>query len=159
MRSIDIRRRGRTDGTELVTYRVRWTAPDGKREARSFDDLDAAVAFRLWAWGLGGKKLGEELGEELFKKNADEGGEEVARRTVTALTREQDTALRAVRRDQNKLEHIFGQGGEHDEAILRVSEVSRRAFSRYDRIGPHPIRITGRMMNGVPRISNVMTPG
>jgi hypothetical protein len=53
MRSIDIRRRGRTDGTELVTDRVRWTAPDGKREARPFDDLDAAVAFRLWAWGAG----------------------------------------------------------------------------------------------------------
>jgi integrase len=46
MRSIDIRRRKRRDGTELVTYRVRWTGPDGKREARSFDDLDAAVAFR-----------------------------------------------------------------------------------------------------------------
>ena len=39
MRSIDIRRRPRRDGTELVTYRVRWTAPDGKREARSFDEL------------------------------------------------------------------------------------------------------------------------
>ena len=46
MRSIDIRRRRRRDGTELVTYRVRWTGPDGTREAWTFDELEAAVAFR-----------------------------------------------------------------------------------------------------------------
>ncbi|HEX8082679.1 MAG TPA: tyrosine-type recombinase/integrase [Solirubrobacteraceae bacterium] len=46
MRSIETRRRTRRDGTALVTYRVRWTGPDGSRERRTFDDLDAAVAFR-----------------------------------------------------------------------------------------------------------------
>jgi len=34
MRSIDIRRRPRRDGTELVTYRVRLTDPDGARRSR-----------------------------------------------------------------------------------------------------------------------------
>lgn len=46
MRSIETRRRARRDGTVLVTYRVRWTGPDGRRERRAFDDVDAAVAFR-----------------------------------------------------------------------------------------------------------------
>ena len=46
LRSIETRHRGRRDGTVLVTYRVRWTGPDGRRERRTFDDVDAAVAFR-----------------------------------------------------------------------------------------------------------------
>jgi integrase len=46
MRSIETRRRTRRDGSVLVTYRVRWTGPDGARERRSFDDLAAAIAFR-----------------------------------------------------------------------------------------------------------------
>lgn len=46
MRSIETRRRERRDGTVLATYRVRWTAPDGGRARRTFDDLDAALAFR-----------------------------------------------------------------------------------------------------------------
>jgi hypothetical protein len=133
------------------------------------------MTFGSGPGGLGGKKLGKELGEELFKKNADEGGEEVAKRTVTALTREQDAGLRAVMRDRNSLDHIFGQGGKHGlgkltqelggqeavvrEAILRVPRSQPEGvFTQYDRIGPHPIKITGNMINGVPRISNVMTP-
>lgn len=46
LRSIETRRRRRRDGTELVTYRVRWTGPDGSRQHRTFDDLAAAVALR-----------------------------------------------------------------------------------------------------------------
>jgi integrase len=46
MRSIETRRRKRRDGTVLVTYRVRWTNPAGERAHRTFDDLDAAIAFR-----------------------------------------------------------------------------------------------------------------
>lgn len=46
MRSIEVRRSRRRDGTELITYRVRWTGPDGRRLRRSFDALAAAVAFR-----------------------------------------------------------------------------------------------------------------
>jgi integrase len=46
LRSIETRRRARRDGTMLVTYRVRWTGPGGSRERKTFDDLDAAVAFR-----------------------------------------------------------------------------------------------------------------
>lgn len=46
MRSIEVRRHRRRDGTELVTYRVRWTGPDGGRLRRAFDTLEAAVAFR-----------------------------------------------------------------------------------------------------------------
>lgn len=46
MRSIETRRRRRSDGTVLVTYRVRWTGPDGARERQTFDDLEAAIAFR-----------------------------------------------------------------------------------------------------------------
>lgn len=46
MRSIETRRRTRRDGTVLVTYRVRWTAPDGSRERKTFDDAGAAIAFR-----------------------------------------------------------------------------------------------------------------
>ncbi len=46
MRSIETRRRQRRDGTVLVTYRVRWTGPDGTRERKAFDDLDAAIGFR-----------------------------------------------------------------------------------------------------------------
>ena len=46
LRSIETRRRKRRDGTELVTYRVRWTGPDGRRENETFDDLDAAIALR-----------------------------------------------------------------------------------------------------------------
>ena len=98
-----------------------------------------------------------------------------ASRTVTALTREQDAALGAVMRDSNKLEHIFGQGGKHNlgqltqelggqqavvrEAILRVPRSQPEGvFKLSSRIGPHPVRITGRMMDGVPRISNVWVP-
>lgn len=46
MRSIETRQRQRRDGTLLVTYRVRWTGPDGTRERKTFDDLDAAIGFR-----------------------------------------------------------------------------------------------------------------
>jgi integrase len=46
MRSIETRRRARRDGTVLITYRVRWTSPDGARERRNFDELDAAISFR-----------------------------------------------------------------------------------------------------------------
>lgn len=46
MRSIETRRHRRRDGTVLVTYRVRWTGPDGRRQNRSFDALESAVEFR-----------------------------------------------------------------------------------------------------------------
>ena len=46
MRSIETRRRTRKDGTELITYRVRWTGPAGQREHKTFDDLEAALALR-----------------------------------------------------------------------------------------------------------------
>ena len=46
MRGIETRRRERRDGTVLVTYRVRWTGPDGSRERRAFDDIGAAIDFR-----------------------------------------------------------------------------------------------------------------
>ena len=46
MRSIETRRRKRSDGTQLVTYRVRWTGLDGGREHRTFDALDTAITFR-----------------------------------------------------------------------------------------------------------------
>jgi integrase len=46
MRSIETRRRTQRDGTALVTYRVRWTGPDGSRERRAFDDLDTAAEVR-----------------------------------------------------------------------------------------------------------------
>ena len=46
LRGIETRKRTRRDGTELVTYRVRWTGPDGSREQATFDDVAAAVSFR-----------------------------------------------------------------------------------------------------------------
>jgi integrase len=46
MRSIEVRKHPRRDGTVLVTYRVRWTGPDGGRLHRSFDGLEAALTFR-----------------------------------------------------------------------------------------------------------------
>lgn len=46
LRGIETRRRIRTDGTALITYRVRWTGLDGSRRHRTFDDRDTAVAFR-----------------------------------------------------------------------------------------------------------------
>jgi RHS repeat-associated protein len=108
------------------------------------------------------------------REAAEEGGD-AARRTITALTREQDTALNAVMRDSNRLEHIFGQGGKHNlgrltqelggqqavvrEAILRVPRTQAEGvFKLSDQIGPHPVTITGRIMNGVPRISNIWVP-
>jgi RHS repeat-associated protein len=95
-----------------------------------------------------------------------------ALRTVTALTREQDAALSAVMRDPNRLEHIFGQAGKHNlasltdelgghqavvrEAILRVPRSQPEGvFKITSQIGPYPITVTGRMMNGVPRLSNI----
>ncbi len=46
LRGIETRRRRRSDATELLTYRVRWTGPDAERRQRTFDDLVAAVCFR-----------------------------------------------------------------------------------------------------------------
>jgi integrase len=46
MRGVEVRKHRRKDGTALVTYRVRWTAADGRREQRAFDGLDAALTFR-----------------------------------------------------------------------------------------------------------------
>lgn len=108
-------------------------------------------------------------------RRATKAGEGVAQRTVTALTREQDSAVNAVMRDSNRLEHIFGQGGKHNlgqltqelggqQAVVRASilRVPRTqpegVFKLSSRIGPHPVTMTGRMMNGVPRISNVWVP-
>jgi hypothetical protein len=98
-----------------------------------------------------------------------------AGRTVTALTREQDAALSAVMRDPNRLEHIFGQAGKHNlaqltqelggqqavvrEAILRVPRgQAEGVFKIASQVGSHRITVTGRMMNGVPRISNIWVP-
>lgn len=112
------------------------------------------------------------LASGLFR--AAKAGED-ALRTVTALTREQDTALSAVMRDPNRLEHIFGQGGKHNigqltnelggqeavvrEAILRIPRSQPEGvFKIATDIGPHSVTVTGRMMNGVPRVSNVWVP-
>lgn len=46
MRGLETRRRRRRDGSELLTYRVRWSGPDGERQQRTFDDVAAAMAFR-----------------------------------------------------------------------------------------------------------------
>jgi integrase len=46
MRGVEVRKHRRKDGTVLVTYRVRWTGLDGRREHRTFDVLEAAFAFR-----------------------------------------------------------------------------------------------------------------
>jgi hypothetical protein len=90
-------------------------------------------------------------------------------RTVAALTREQDAALRAVMRNPNSLEHIFGQGGKHNlgdlvkelggEAILRIPRSQAEGvFKLTTSIGSHSVTVTGRMMNGVPRVSNMWVP-
>ena len=105
-----------------------------------------------------------------FRVAAEAGGGAV--RTVAALTREQDAALRAVMRNPNDLEHIFGQGGKHNlgqlvkelggqeavvrEAILRIPRgQAEGVFKLPIGIGPHSVVVTGRMMNGVPRVSNM----
>ena len=74
-------------------------------------------------------------------------------------------------RNPNDLEHIFGQGGKHNlaqltqelggeravvrEAILRVSNESEGVFEVSRQIGSYRVTITGRMIDGVPRISNI----
>ena len=98
-----------------------------------------------------------------------------ARRTVGPLTRQQDTALEDVMRNPNRLEHIFGQGGKHNlgplthelgsqravvrEAILRIPRSQPEGvFKITTRIGEHEVTVTGRMLDGVPRISNMWVP-
>lgn len=46
MRNIEARRRRRSDGSALLTYRVRWVDDTGERQREEFDDLDAAKEFR-----------------------------------------------------------------------------------------------------------------
>lgn len=138
------------------------TSPSAKtRTAAAAGERGAENAPRSWASSI--------------PRSVAAKGASGASRTVTALTREQDTALAAVMRDSNRLEHIFGQGGKHNlgqltqelggqeavvrEAILRVPRSQPEGvFKLSSRIGPHPVTITGRMMDGVPRISNIWVP-
>jgi hypothetical protein len=46
LRSIETRRHRRRDGSEFVTYRVRWSGPEGRRQHRSFDEFAIALDFR-----------------------------------------------------------------------------------------------------------------
>ena len=65
------------------------------------------VAGLMVALVSGGPSSGHALSAETDFTLATRAGDDVAKRTVTALTREQDAGLRAALRDPNKSRHVF----------------------------------------------------
>jgi hypothetical protein len=122
---------------------------------------------------------GISLGAKVFRavggtgRGATKGADDVARRTVTALTREQDAGLRAALRDPNKFRHVFDNPGHKldplvrelgsreavlREAVLAVPRSQKGIFEVTTQVGRHNLTVRGRVADGVPQIGTVFLP-
>jgi RHS repeat-associated protein len=104
---------------------------------------------------------------------AAKAGDDVAQRTVVALTRQQQAGIDAAIRDPNRFRHLFEKqrhkldplvqelGGPEAvirEAILAVPRSQRGKFEITTRLGRHNLTVRGKVVNGVPRIGTLFVP-